>query len=46
MAEKVTENNLNLSVELSFKEDNITLLKALPIVVPNPLSNGSNSNLP
>ena len=28
------------------KEDNITLLKALPKVVPKPLSNGSNSNLP
>ena len=26
--------------------DNITLLRALPIVVPNPLSSGSNSNFP
>ena len=27
-------------------EDSITLLSALPIVVPKPLSNGSSSNLP
>ena len=35
-----------LLIALPGRDDNITLLNALPIVVPNPLSNGSNSNLP
>ena len=46
MAEIVTENNLDLSVELSFSEDNNILLRALPIVSPNPLSSGSSMNFP
>ena len=41
-----TPSILTLVIASPGNEDNIALLKALPIVVPNPLSNGSNSNLP
>lgn len=41
-----TPSILILLIALPGNDDNNTLLSALPIVVPNPLSNGSNSNLP
>ena len=41
-----TPSILILLIALPGNEDNITLLKALPIVLPKPLSNGSSSNFP